>query len=97
MPKGDTPQAFASLIWLIHLYSLSYINFLEDIALFSIFSTFAFKSVICAKKLIGNLIKCRLMFMDEMASIAKNVQRRVNTALLHNPFLDLCFLNWVQI
>lgn len=44
---------------LIVLYKL-----LGNIALFSIFSIFAFTFVIFAGKLIGNLIKFGLMFMD---------------------------------
>lgn len=64
---------------------------MEPTALFSIVSVFAFKFAILAEKLISNLIKFRLMFMDYMASIVENVQHRVNTKLLHNLFLDLCF------
>lgn len=48
---------------------------------FIIFSIFAFQFVIFAEKLMGNLIKFRLMFMDEMASIAKNVKHSINMAL----------------
>lgn len=56
-----------------------------------IFSNLALKFALFAEKLIGNLIRFRLKFMDDMASIAKNVQCSVNTEVLHNLFLDLCF------